>query len=152
MHASFCQSETSEVTIERETTVWLMDEAKRHPKRYGKSYIQYKVRVLFSRKQETAAHPKCWLVRVAGTKSPAVVAIERPRGSGCDSKGPRRHVFAPWRTRSPACPGRCGENCSRLGSCCAEWNIFGITFPVFPWGIIKVVYRTGIIACELSRG
>ena len=33
VHASFCQSETSEVTIERETTVWLMDEAERHPKR-----------------------------------------------------------------------------------------------------------------------
>ena len=25
VHASFCQSETSEVTIERETTVWLLD-------------------------------------------------------------------------------------------------------------------------------
>ena len=33
VHASFCQSETSGVTIERETTVWLMDEAVRHPKR-----------------------------------------------------------------------------------------------------------------------
>ena len=33
VHASFCQSETSGVTIERETTVWLMDEAERHPKR-----------------------------------------------------------------------------------------------------------------------
>ena len=36
VHASFRQSETSGVTIERETTVWLMDEAEKHPRRYVK--------------------------------------------------------------------------------------------------------------------